>query len=107
MKNNLTYSLDQIKKFNDSEWQEFRKMRWGQKQETYNDKNNIPDWFWPAQKEKDNEIRRKAWAKKCNAYAQSTTPADWFMPSKKEYIEFLEKVEIRKAKILEKKAAKK
>lgn len=107
MKNNLTYSLEQIKNMSASEWQEFRKMRWAQKQETYNDKENIPEWFWPAQKEKDNDIRRKAWAKKCNSYASSTEPAEWFMPSKKDYVEFLEKVEIRKAKILEKRAAKK
>ncbi len=105
MKNNLSYTSAQIKKFTQTEWEEFRKIRWAQKQETYNDKNNIPEWFWPAQKEKDNEIRRKAWAKKCNAYAQSSTPAEWFMPNKKEYIEFLEKVEIRKQKINERKAA--
>ena len=106
MKNNLSYTAEQIKKFNDVEWQEFRKTRWAQKQETYNDKDNVPEWFWPAQREKDNEIRRKAWTKKCNAYAQSSTPAEWFMPSKSEYIEFLQKVEIRKKKILERKAAK-
>jgi len=106
MEKNLTYSLEQIKKFNEAEWNEFRKLRWSQKQQTYKDKDNIPDWFWPAQRAKDNEIRRKAWIKKCNAYASSEEPASWFMPSKAEYIEFLEKVEIRKQKILEKKAAK-
>jgi len=105
MSSNLQYTLEQIKNFNDAEWQAFRKSRWEQKQATYNNVENIPDWFWPAQKEKDNEIRRKAWAKKCNAYAKSSTPAEWFMPNKKEYIEFLEKVEIRKQKIQEKKAA--
>lgn len=99
----MTYSIDQIKKMDENEWQEFRKLRWSQKQETYNDSENIPDWFWPSQKDKDNTIRKKAWIKKCNAYGQSSTPQEWFMPSKKEYIDFLEKVEARKAKILARK----
>jgi len=106
MEKNLTYSLEEIKKFNEAEFQEFRKLRWQQKQATYKDKDNIPEWFWPAQQAKDNEIRRKAWVKKCNAYAVSEEPASWFMTSKANYIEFLEKVEIRKQKIQEKKAAK-
>lgn len=99
----MTYTIDQIKKMDENEWQEFRKMRWSQKQETYNDKENIPDWFWPSQKEKDNTIRKRAWVKKCNAYGQSPTPQEWFMPSKNEYVDFLEKVETRKAKILARK----
>lgn len=99
----MTYTIDQIKKMDENEWQEFRKTRWSQKQETYNDKENIPDWFWPSQKEKDNTIRKRAWVKKCNAYGQSPTPQEWFMPSKNEYVDFLEKVETRKAKILAKK----
>lgn len=99
----MTYTIDQIKKMDENEWQEFRKMRWTQKQETYNDKENIPDWFWPSQKEKDNTIRKRAWVKKCNAYGQSPIPQEWFMPSKNEYVGFLEKVETRKAKILARK----
>lgn len=99
----MTYTIDQIKKMDENEWQEFRKTRWSQKQETYNDKENIPDWFWPSQKEKDNTIRKRAWVKKCNAYGQSPTPQEWFMPSKNEYVDFLEKVETRKAKILARK----
>jgi len=105
MSNNLTYSLEQIKKFTEAEWQAFRKDRWMQKQNTYNDANNIPEWFWPAQKATDNEIRRRAWAKKCNAYAHSAEPADWFLPSKADYIEFLEKNEVKKRKIAERKHA--
>ena len=99
----MTYTIDQIKKMDENEWQEFRKTRWSQKQETYNDKENIPDWFWPSQKEKDNTIRKRAWVKKCNAYGQSPIPQEWFMPSKNEYVDFLEKVETRKAKILARK----
>lgn len=106
MKNNLTISIDNIKKMSKSEWEEFKKLRWSQKQETYKTKENIPDWFWPAQKAKDNEIRKKAWIKKCNVYSSSSTPAEWFMPSKDDYVAFLEKVEIRKNKIAKIKAAK-
>ena len=96
--NKMTYSIEQIKKMNENEWQEFRKTRWSQKRETYNDKENIPDWFWPSQKEKGNTIRKRAWAKKCTAYSQSLIPQEWFMPSKEKYIDFLEKLEARRTR---------
>ena len=107
MEKKITYSIDQIEKMNVDEWNEFRKMRWSQKQETYQDENNLPDWFWPAQREKDNVIRQRAWAKKCRAYSQSQLPADWFMKDKKEYIDFLKKVELRKKRFAKIAATKK
>ena len=104
---NLTVTLEQIKNFNEEEWQKFRQTRWEQKHETYNNKDNIPEWFWPSQKDADNDFRKKAWIKKCNKYAVASKPADWFMPTKESYIQFLEKVAIRKAKIEERKSSKK
>lgn len=102
-----TYTIDEIEKMNDDEWNEFRKIRWSQKQETYQDENNLPDWFWPAQREKDNVIRQRAWAKKCRAYSQSKLPADWFIKDKKEYIDFLKKIETRKKRSVKQTSSKK
>ncbi|GMO13463.1 MAG: hypothetical protein Ta2E_02920 [Mycoplasmoidaceae bacterium] len=120
----MKFSVEQIKKMNDQEWNDLRNSSWVAKKE----KNSgpIPAWylkdknqyisFMQAQKKKNEasgrdfkvdidaiekyddkqweDYRQSSWAKKTSSFSSSTAP-EWFMKDKDQYISFLSKHNIK------------
>jgi ferredoxin-fold anticodon binding domain-containing protein len=120
----MRYSVEQIKRMSEEEWNEFRNESWNAKKEKTS--GPIPTWylrdkegyvsFMKAQKEKNDstgkefhldinsieamseqewqDYREKSWARRNANYSSDTAP-EWFMKDKDQYVSFLVKHNIR------------